>query len=267
MAAAIDNIASAAPEVLTNQALTWPEKARAVQITSSEGLEQAAEMLRGIKDLRGEVNATFDPIVSKAFAAHREATAAKKRAEGPLAEAEQILRGQITGYQLEQERLRKEAERRARAEAEERSRQERERLAAEQRRAEEEARKAAEDQKLADALAAESEGAPPEEVEAILEAPVEVVPMVMPVSPAPVVAPVIAAAPRPAGISAPRENWSAEVDDLHALVTFVAANPGMLNLVQANTVALNQMARAQKQLLKIPGVRPKNNPTISVRGR
>jgi len=56
-----------------------------------------------------------------------------------------------------------------------------------------------------------------------------------------------------------RDNWSAEVFDLMALVTYVYANPVDRNLLMANTTALNQIAKALKGALNLPGVKAVNN--------
>lgn len=51
--------------------------------------------------------------------------------------------------------------------------------------------------------------------------------------------------------------WQAEVLDFQQLLNHVAAHPEYINLVQPNQVALNELARAQHEALKIPGVRAK----------
>lgn len=100
---------------VTEIALTWPQRAGALTIHSPAAYTEAGEMLKGIKSLRREVDAAFDPIITAAHAAHREACNQKKRAETPLAEAEQILKRGLIAYDTEQERLRREEERRLQA--------------------------------------------------------------------------------------------------------------------------------------------------------
>jgi hypothetical protein len=97
---------------VTELALTWPQRAGALTITSPSAYTEAGEMLKGIKALRKEVDAVFDPIITAAHAAHREACSQKKRAETPLAEAEAILKRGLIAYDTEQERLRVAEERR-----------------------------------------------------------------------------------------------------------------------------------------------------------
>lgn len=97
---------------VTELALTWPQRAGALAIASPATYTEAGEMLKGIKALRKEVDAAFDPIITAAHAAHREACSQKKRAETPLAEAETILKRGLIAYDTEQDRLRREEERR-----------------------------------------------------------------------------------------------------------------------------------------------------------
>jgi hypothetical protein len=80
-------------------------------------------------------------------------------------------------------------------------------------------------------------------------------------------APVRAAViPKSAGVST-RSNWKAMVTDLQQLVAFVAANPEHLNLLQANQTAITALAKAQKQGMKVPGVKAWNDAGIAVRSR
>ena len=60
--------------------------------------------------------------------------------------------------------------------------------------------------------------------------------------------------PRVQGISF-RENWRAEVIDKVAFVSAVASKPELIHLLDANLPALGHLARAQKNVLAIPGVR------------
>jgi len=56
-----------------------------------------------------------------------------------------------------------------------------------------------------------------------------------------------------------RDNWTAEVFDLGALVKFVAENiDSHIHLLDAHQTSLNQMAKALKGVLNLPGVRAVN---------
>jgi len=219
-------------KTVTDQALSWPDRARGLKITDQPSLERAAEELLAIKGLRDQVEQTFGPIVRKAYETHREAVAQRKKVDAPLDEAEQILKHEIALYQIEQARLRREEQ--ARIDAE------RERIAAEELEREIER--------------AEAEGASKVEVAAIIQrGPQPQAPVV--VRPVPTTAP---------GISM-RETWSAEVTDLAALVRFVAANPQYINLVAPNMTALNGLARSMKGAMKFPGVRVVAGSSVAAR--
>jgi hypothetical protein len=207
---------------VTDLALTWPQKARAIVITNDEQYRSAADMLVGIKDLRREVDATFDPIIAAQHTAHKTACAQKRTAENPLVEAEGIIKAGLVSYDDEQRRA---AEK-------------------EQRRLEAQARQDEERRRLEEAVLLESEGQHEQAAEVLAEA----------VSaPAPMVPIVQRSTPVVAGISR-RETWTYRVTDLHSLVKFVAANPSYLNLLLPNGPALTAQARSLKAMAKFPGV-------------
>ena len=62
-------------ETLQNQALSIPEQARILTIQTPDQYIAAGELLKSIKLLRAEIDQTFDPIISAAYAAHKEAVA------------------------------------------------------------------------------------------------------------------------------------------------------------------------------------------------
>ena len=62
-----------------------------------------------------------------------------------------------------------------------------------------------------------------------------------------------------------RVSWKAEVVSLVQLCEAVAAGNAAQQLVQPNMVALNMMARAQKQGMHVPGVRAVKEETMQVR--
>lgn len=108
---------AATPEQVVERALSVPERAKEIVIQDSQSFERAGGILTAIKALRGEINEAFDPIIKKAYAAHKEAVAQKKRAEVPLVEAEKYLKPQIAKYIAEQERIQRAEEERLRYEA------------------------------------------------------------------------------------------------------------------------------------------------------
>lgn len=165
-------------EVIQQKTLTVPEQAKLIQVTDAPTYERAGEVLGQVKILRKEIDSYFDPIISRANAAHKEACAQKRRADEPLAQAEAMLKPQMIGYINEQKRKAEEEERRQR----------------------EEARKKAEQEQLEAAMQAEAEG-DKEAAEAIIQEPVYVPPVQ-----------VKAEIPRVSGFSI-REQWVFEIMD------------------------------------------------------
>lgn len=221
---------------VTARAMTWPEKARGLQIVDDASYLSAGHLLRGIKALRGEVDSAFDGIISKAHEAHREACAQKRKAEAPLVEAESAIKSSMGAYTTAQELLRQ----------------------AEERRLREEARIAAEDRRLEEAASLEREAQATGDAELMAEA-VEM--LEQPIIAAPVYVP---AAPKVAGIST-RANWTARVTNVRALIMFVAQHPEHANLLTPNQAALNGLAKSMTSNLRIPGVESVNTPVVSAR--
>jgi hypothetical protein len=236
------------------------ELARAVaalQVTDDATFGQAGEWLRTIKGYLGRVAEVFDPIVDAAHKAHKVAVEQRKGLLTHALDAERTLKARMALYEQEQERKRREAEaaaarERARLEAEER-----ERVAAEQKRLQAEA----EEKRLAEAVQAEQRG-DTETAERLVSAPVDIAPVVSkPVFVPPIMAP---PAPRVEGVSF-RDEWSAEVTDLSALVKAIAGGTVPLTLVKADQVALNGMARSLREAMKIPGVKAVSKRNVAAR--
>lgn len=143
---------------LEQQAMTWPEKARAIAVRDQESYNRAAGLLISIAGLEKEIIDHHKEPKQKAFEAHKAIVAAEKRLLEPLAEAKGIIKRAIGAFEQEQERIRQEAERKAREEAA---------------RLEEEAR-------LKLAVQAEEMGAPAETVQEIIDTPM---PMAVPAAP------------------------------------------------------------------------------------
>lgn len=223
MATAIES-----PEDVTQKALTWPDRARGITIASDVSYVEAGEMLKGIKALRKEVDAAFDPIIQKAHEAHKEACGQKRKAETPLLEAEQILKRGLVAYETEQERLRRAEQRRLQEEA---------RIAEEQRCVEEAAALEAQ----ATATGDESLRA---EAEQLISEPVAAPAVYVPPS-----------TPKVSGISY-RENWRIDPNvDIKALCLAVAQGKQPTSLILANVTALNGLARSLKGQMSVPGVK------------
>ena len=216
---------------LETRALALVESVRAIHIADQPSYDAAAEAIFVIKAMRKEVADHHDPIIASANTTHKLAVAAKRKLDNPLQERESHIKTGIRGFDEMQERLRLEA----------------------QHKADEEARKQEEEAKLQAGIEAERQGASKEDVQAIVEAPST--------APPPVMAPTYQ---KRQGVSV-RENWKAQVVNLKLLVQAVSLEQAPLTCLQANQVALNQLARAQKQALSIPGVRAVNDAVVSAR--
>lgn len=227
-----------APHQLVNQLAQANQAAAAIQITGQDSYNSVAATLREIVALKNH------PFLLDLRAAKEETYAVWKSAVARLQKYETAIDMAVAAYKSplikwdqEQERIRQE----------------------EQRRLEAEARAREEEERLRNAVAAQEQGASAEEVEAILDTPEPVVATVAPPT-----------YQRAAGISRPRENWKGECTSLMALVCHIAGvkqltHPELLMLLEPNQVAINQTARAQKQLCRIPGVRVFNDPNLAVR--
>src|SRR3990167_6008736 len=103
------------PETLAleQRALALPDQARSLLVCDDTTYQQAGVLFLRIKTLRKEVVATFDPIIAKAHATHKEACAQKKRHDEPLALAESVVEGRMTAYRTQQARITAEAQRKA----------------------------------------------------------------------------------------------------------------------------------------------------------
>jgi hypothetical protein len=206
---------------LENKTLTLTQEARALAVTDQPSYKLAVERLLAVADLRREIVAHHEPIKRAAHSARQQVIAAEKRLLDPVAEAERVYKTGIAAYESEQRRL--EAEARAKAEAD--------------------ARRLAEEQREQELQQAEAEGADLAEVAAMLAAPL----------------PAIRPETRPAfqsarGVST-ATNWKGEVTSLETLVKAIAAGKANIGLVMPNEPAINQLARATRGTLEVPGVR------------
>lgn len=221
-------------EEVQNEATQYPMQARALAeaIKDDDSYQTAGQFLITIKGFRKKVESTFGEVVSKAHAAWKATIALRKLADDPLDEAERIIKPALAAYDQEQERVR---------------RAEQDRIMAEQ-------KKRDEDSRLAQA-AKVAETGDLSGAEAILDAPAA--PLVMPPPP-----------PKStvAGISY-SDAWKAEVIDLKALVKAVAEGKAPLTLLEANTTAINSMAKSLKAELKYPGIRVWSEKVVSSRAR
>src|SRR5262252_1389159 len=112
-------------EHLESQALTIPERARNLKISTNADYLGARELVKTIKALRAEIAPSFEQIRTKAQQAWKEAIRQQGKGEAPLEEGERRVKAVIALWLTEQERLRKQEELRLeqQAQAEEERRQ------------------------------------------------------------------------------------------------------------------------------------------------
>lgn len=211
----------------------------AARLVDALAYTAATGLLKTVKGFQSEIKTYYEPRKAQAKAVHQQYCDDERERLLPLTTAESLLKRSLLAYDEEQARIQRE----------------------EQRWLEEMARKQEEERRLAEAAALEMEGNASDDPELLFQAnelitqPIET-PLVS----------VARATPKIAGV-AYRENWKAECVSLLQLVRHVAEHPEHLNLLQANGTALNQLARAQKSGLKLPGVRIICEKNIAAGGR
>ena len=113
---------------VTEKALTITQQANAVTVTNEAQKKAAGELFLNVKSMMKAVDESFDPIITKAHQAHKEAVAQKKKHYEPLDAAAKYVKKIIGDYDTKLENERKAEERRladiARKEAEEKAIQE-----------------------------------------------------------------------------------------------------------------------------------------------
>lgn len=262
----VDYDASAAV-VLGTKAQRMLTTAQGYVIDSPTMYELAAEDLRAVKLLSKDVEEKRTAITGPLNAAVKAVNDLFRGPKTYLEQAESTLKGAMLTYDREQQRKADEARR----EAERVAREERQRIEAEAReatrKAQEEADRIAKE--AADAAAAGDAAKAAElrhqaeqtaangaaEAESIaLEAEM--------VTAAPV--PIATAAPKVAGLST-RQNWKARLTDKMALIRFVAEHPEHQHLLDVNQSGINQLAKAQKDAMNLPGVEAYPDAVMSAR--
>lgn len=234
------------PDVAAIKAEYSPLVARAndFAVATVEDHEAGQVYLGQLRAAEKAICDKLDPIVKAAHSAHKMLTTLKNEAIAPLTLARGVIGRKLDAYEAEQRRIAEEKQRAAEAEA----------------------RRLAEEKALQDAIMAE------EAAQAAAEAGDDEAAEQMQAEAAaildePVLAPVVHIAPEVAkvnGVSS-RQNWKAEVVDEMALIRHVAAHPEWAHLLSPNMVALNGLARSQRDALRIPGVRAVAETVRSVR--
>jgi hypothetical protein len=96
---------------LEKQAISWPDRARAIVIVDQLTYDIAAELIRSIAGLEHQIIDHHKPVKEAAWAAHKAAVAAEKRLLDPLTIAKGIIKSAIGKWEQDQARIRAEAQR------------------------------------------------------------------------------------------------------------------------------------------------------------
>lgn len=206
---------------VTTLALSIPDQAKQIVIRTMDDYVRAGEIMLTIKAIRKKITDTFQPIKRKMDAAKQEVLDQERAADAPLKEAEALLSPQIINWNREQEKIRQ----------------------AEEARLREIARKEEEERQLQDAIMAEQCGNK-EEAAAIMEAPVQAAPVVIP-----------KAVPKVTGMSI-RDNWKFRVTNEKLIPR---------EYLKVDEVKIGQVVRALKSSTNIPGIETYNEGTVSGR--
>lgn len=114
---------------IVKQITTLKQEEQNIAVKDFSTCEIAGDFLKSLKPLRAEIDNTFDPIISKAHQAHKEAVAQKKKYIEPIDALEKSIKDKIRQYQIEQEKIRKAEEERIRKELELKAKKEKEEAA------------------------------------------------------------------------------------------------------------------------------------------
>ena len=226
------NLTPAERQEILHPASVILTSARACTVVDDVGYAEAGDALKGIKAAQKALEIKKRKLLDPVNATLRAIRELFEAPEHELKEAEGLYKRQLLSYEDAQERRRKEEQRLAD-----------ERAAAERRRLEKEA-----EETRARAAAAAERGqtnlAERLTAKADLKADAATA----------TVAPVVQIEPPRVSDVVSRENWSAVVTDLKALVAAVAAGTVPLLAIEANMKFLNNQAKAMKKDLPYPGV-------------
>lgn len=205
----------------------------AVAIIDQQTYEEAVGKRTAAKEWIDNVKAWFKPMKDAAHVAHKKICDNERDVISPVEAALAQTNRVLVAWDTKQEQLRRQA----------------------QFELEREAMRKAEDERIAQAEQMKTEGADEETIDAVLDAPVQITEIAV-------------AAPTYEKSSqiTYRDNWGGECTDLFKLVQAVAKDKSKIGLLMVNQPALNQMAKALKESMSIPGCRPVNN-RIAATGR
>jgi len=194
-------------------------RASTFKITNNEQFVVAGALRAAIKDLRVKIAESYDPIIAKAYQAHKEAVKQKKLQDDPLEQGERYLKQEMIGLTDQQERSRR----------------------LEQAKADLEAKKRAEDEALELAETLEAAGAT-EAAQEVLVTPIEAAAPILP-----------KLTPKISGFSS-RTIYTTEVVDRKAFLAAVASGHIPDLAWMPDYRFLDKQAAALKETMVWPGV-------------
>jgi len=109
--------ATGATPQLQKQVVSLQETIKTLTVRNVEEYERGVNLVRHISDLRKQIEETFNPIVAKAYAAHKEAVAQRDKFLKPLDINRAEVDRKLLTFKSEQERKRRDEERRLAEEA------------------------------------------------------------------------------------------------------------------------------------------------------
>lgn len=219
-------------EQIKTEALTIVERSKIVKVVDQWSYDQACSLLLDqIKPFRKRWEEYWSEPKKLAYSAYKAILAKFQEGDEPLERAERQVKDELARWTAEQERKRQELQRQAEAAA----------------------RKAEEEARAIEATVAEDSGASPEEVEAIVSAPILTV------------APPVEVTYQKAGGLSMRDNWGARVTDIKKLCAAIAKGTVPVSYVEPNMTALNSRAKADKNTMNVPGVIAINTPVMAGR--
>lgn len=210
----------------------YAAEAQALVITDQQTFDLAAERLVALRALEKEIVEHHAEMRERTLRAWQAVIAAEKKLAGPVLEAISIYRERIVVYEAAQRRIEAEARRQAEIEALRKAEVERER----------------------ELEAAEAQGADAREIASIAAAPL---PMVVPEAPP-------ATFRQAPGVST-ASNWKGEVTSMFALIQAAAAGQVSMAVLMPNQTAINQLAKASRGTLTVPGIRFYDDRTVRTR--
>lgn len=113
---------------LKSKSLTIYSNVKDLKVSNQEDYLSAADTLKGIKEMKGKIEAYFAPIKKSAYDTWKGITTKESDALKLINEADKIVREEVRRYLTEQERLRKAEQARLEAEAQDKAWREQEAL-------------------------------------------------------------------------------------------------------------------------------------------